>query len=92
MINALRGLSPPTLSPTLGRAFLYHNILSLNLSNLQTNNLIKAASAKVQQDLPMRPENIPYYRSPRIQKPNPEIKSADTHYIQGLLSDCWKRS
>ena len=35
----------------------------------------------------MRPENMPYYRGPRIQKPSPEVESADTHYIQGLLSE-----
>ena len=34
------------------RVFLSHNILGINLSNLRTNNLIKAASAKKQQDLP----------------------------------------
>ena len=38
-------------------------------------------------DLPMRPVNMPYYRGPRIQKPTPEVESADTHYIQGLLSE-----
>ena len=38
-------------------------------------------------DLPMRPENIPYSRGARIQKPSPEAVSADTHYIQGLLSE-----
>ena len=35
----------------------------------------------------MRPENMPYYRCPCIQKPSPENKSAETLYIQGLLSD-----
>ncbi len=35
----------------------------------------------------MCPENMPYYRGPRIQKPSPEVESADTHYIQGLLSE-----
>ena len=35
----------------------------------------------------MRPENMPYYRGPRIQTPIPEIESADTLYIQGLLSE-----
>ena len=34
----------------------------------------------------MLPENMPYYCGPRIQKPSPEVESADTHYIQGLLS------
>ena len=38
-------------------------------------------------DLPMRPENMPYYRGPRIQKLTPEIESADTLFIQGLISD-----
>ncbi len=37
-------------------------------------------------DLPMRPENLPYYRGPRILKPSPEASTADAHYIQGLLS------
>jgi len=37
--------------------------------------------------LPMRPENLPYYRGPCIQKPSPVLESADTHYMQGLLSD-----
>ena len=35
----------------------------------------------------MRPENMPYYRGPHIQKPTPEIESADAQYIQGLISD-----
>ena len=35
----------------------------------------------------MRPENMPYYRGPRIQNPSPYIESADAPYIQGLLSD-----
>ena len=35
----------------------------------------------------MRPENMHYYRAPRIQKPTPETESADTLYIQSLLSD-----
>ena len=38
-------------------------------------------------DLPMRPENMTYYHGPCIQKPTPETESADTLYIQGLLSD-----
>ena len=38
-------------------------------------------------DIPMRPENMPYYWGPRIQKPSPEIESADTQYVQGILSD-----
>jgi hypothetical protein len=35
----------------------------------------------------MYPENMPYYHRPCIQKPFPDIESADTLYIQGLLSD-----
>ena len=35
----------------------------------------------------MRPENMPYYRGPCIQKPTPETESVDALYIQGLLSD-----
>ena len=35
----------------------------------------------------MRPENMPYYHGPRIQKPSPDIESAEIHYIQGFLSD-----
>ena len=38
-------------------------------------------------DLPMRQENMPNYRGPRIQKPSPEVENADTHHIQGLLSE-----
>ena len=38
-------------------------------------------------DLPMRPENMPYYRGPRILKPSPEASTADAQYIQGLLSE-----
>ena len=37
-------------------------------------------------DLPMRPENMPYYRDPRVLKPSPEASTADAQYIQGLLS------
>ena len=35
----------------------------------------------------MRPENMPYYRGPRIQKPSPETQSAEMHHVKGLLSD-----
>jgi hypothetical protein len=39
-------------------------------------------------DLPMRPENMPYYRGPRYQHPiQPESTNADTLHIQGLLTD-----
>jgi hypothetical protein len=39
-------------------------------------------------DLPMRPENMPYYRGPRYQQPiQPESTNADTLHIQGLLTD-----
>jgi hypothetical protein len=30
-------------------------------------------------DLPMRPENMPYYRGPRIQKPTPATDAAPMH-------------
>jgi len=49
-----------------------------------THHLWKSTPAPT--DLPMRPENMPYYRSPRIHKPTPEIESANTLYIQGLIS------
>ena len=58
---------------------LYQKYLQL------THHLWKSKPAPT--DLPMRPENMPYYRGPRIQKPTPETESADTLYIQGLLSD-----
>jgi hypothetical protein len=35
----------------------------------------------------MRPENMPYYRGPRVQKPSPEDGTADAHHIQGILSE-----
>ena len=35
----------------------------------------------------MRPENMPYYHGPRIQKASPEIDKADTLHIQSLLSE-----
>ncbi len=39
-------------------------------------------------DLPMRPENMPYYRGPQYQQPiQPESTNADTLHIQGLLTD-----
>ena len=38
-------------------------------------------------DLPMRPENMPYYRSPRVQLVTPTEATADAHHIQGLLTD-----
>ena len=58
---------------------LYRKYLQL------THHLRKSKSAPT--DCPMRPENMPYYRGPLIQKPSPDIESADTLYIQGLLSD-----
>ena len=30
---------------------------------------------------------MPYYRGPRLQPPTPEIESANTLHIQGLLTD-----
>ncbi len=39
-------------------------------------------------DLPMHPENMPYYRGLRYQQPiQPESTNADTLHIQGLLMD-----
>jgi hypothetical protein len=38
-------------------------------------------------ELPMRPENMPYYRGPRFQPPTPAAESADTLHIQSLLTD-----
>ena len=35
----------------------------------------------------MRPKNMPYFCGPRYQKLTPENESADTLYIQGLISD-----
>ena len=38
-------------------------------------------------DLPMLPENMPYYRDPRVVPPSPPDKpNADTHYCQSLFS------
>ncbi len=38
-------------------------------------------------DLPMRPENMPYYRRPQILPPTPTAESDDVLHIQGLLTD-----
>ena len=38
-------------------------------------------------DLPMRPENMPYYRGPRILPPTPTAESENILHIQGLLTD-----
>jgi hypothetical protein len=38
-------------------------------------------------DLPMQPKNMPYYRGPRCHKPTTEGTTADTMYIQSLLTD-----
>ncbi len=37
-------------------------------------------------DLPMRPENMPYYRGPRFQDPS-DLAAADAHHIQSLISN-----
>ena len=58
----------------------------LYLKYLQLTHPLRS-SKPAPMDLPMRPENIPYYRGPRIQKPSPEYESAQTLYIQVLLSD-----
>jgi hypothetical protein len=38
-------------------------------------------------DLPMRPENMPYYQGPRIQQPTPSTNAVNTLHIQTLLTD-----
>ena len=38
-------------------------------------------------DLPMRPENMPYYRGPRIKPVTTVDDTADAHHIQSLLTD-----
>ncbi len=38
-------------------------------------------------DLPMHPENMPYYRGPRIQQPTPSTDAANNLHIQTLLTD-----
>ena len=58
---------------------LFRKYLQLN------HHLQKSKPAPI--DLPMRPENMPYYRGPFIQKLTPETESEDTLYIQSLLSD-----
>ncbi len=49
-----------------------------------TGQLIQSNPAPT--DLPMRPENMPYYHGSRVLKPSPEASTTDAHYIQGLLS------
>jgi hypothetical protein len=44
-------------------------------------------SKPVPTDLPMRPENMPYYRGPQILLPTPTAESDDELHIQGLLTD-----
>jgi hypothetical protein len=38
-------------------------------------------------DLPMRPENMPYYHGPRFPNDQDLTASADAHHIQSLISD-----
>jgi hypothetical protein len=38
-------------------------------------------------DLPMRPENMPYYRGPRIQEPTKTAVTADALHIQSLITE-----
>jgi hypothetical protein len=38
-------------------------------------------------DLPMRPENMPYYRGPRIQEPTKSAVPANALHIQSLITD-----
>jgi hypothetical protein len=38
-------------------------------------------------DLPMHPENMPYYRGPRIKPVTTVDDTADAHHIQSLLTD-----
>jgi hypothetical protein len=58
---------------------LFHKYLQL------THHLRKSKPAPM--DLPMHPENMPYYRGPRFQPPTPAAESADTLHIQSLLTD-----
>ena len=58
---------------------LYRKYLQL------THHLRKSKPAPM--DLPMCPENMRYYSGPHIEKPTQENESADTLYIQGLLTD-----
>jgi hypothetical protein len=50
-----------------------------------TDQLRKSKPAPT--DLPMHPENMPYYRGPQIQLPTPTTASEDALHIQGLLTD-----
>jgi hypothetical protein len=38
-------------------------------------------------NLPMQPENMPYYRWPHFRKPTSNKAMADTMHLQGLLTD-----
>ena len=50
-----------------------------------TDQLRKSKPAPA--DLPIRPENMPYYGGPRIQPPTPTVAPDDALHIQGLLTD-----
>ncbi len=50
-----------------------------------TNNRRKSKPAPT--DLPMHPENMPYYRGPQFQLPTPAAESTNTLHIQSLLTD-----
>jgi hypothetical protein len=50
-----------------------------------THQLRKSKPAPM--DLPMCPENMPYYRGHRFQLPTPSAESANALHIQGLLTD-----
>ena len=69
----------PQLGADLSFDSLYRKYLQLTRQTRQSN--------PAPTDLPMRPENMPYYRSPRIQKSSPEIENADALHIPGLLSE-----
>ncbi len=58
---------------------LFHKYLQL------TDQLRKSKPAPT--DLPMHPENMPYYRGPQIQPPTPTAASDGALHIQGLLTD-----
>jgi hypothetical protein len=58
---------------------LYHKYLELTR---QTRKLHPAPT-----DLPMRPENMPYYRGPQIPKASSDIDKSDMLHIQSLFSE-----
>jgi hypothetical protein len=49
--------------------------------------LARCHSSPPPTDLPMRPENMPYYRRPRIQEPTKSAVPADALHIQSLITE-----